>query len=121
MSSTEKVILKSVKSQLVAANLGITSDASSIEISAPVIQNLFEELVAHVFKSSIQVGSGMVLYHDMELRNYRSVIVEVAIAIANKISGNGKVWVYELPGVENMATFVHHGTIETLELRFQIK
>ena len=54
MSNSEKVVLKSVKSQLVAANLGITLDASSIEVSTPVIQNLFEELGAHVLKFDVR-------------------------------------------------------------------
>ncbi len=114
MSDLGKVVLKSVDSQLVAAILGITLDALSVEISTPIIQNLFDELISYVFKTDVQFGNSMVLYHDMELRNYKSVIVEVAILIAEKIPENGKIWVYELPGVNNMVTAVHRGPLDEL-------
>ena len=120
MSYSEKVVLKSVKSQLVAANLGITLDASSVEISTPIIQNLFNEARSYVFSFGVEVGNGMVLYHDMELRNFRSVIIEVIIVIKEKIPENGKIWVYELPGVENMATAVHRGSLATLGETYEL-
>lgn len=119
MSDSGNIVLKSVESQLVAASLGITLDASSVEISTPVINDLFATTLSFVVESGAQLGTFMVLYHDMELRKFKSVIVEVAISITEKIPENKKVWVYELPGVENMATIVHRGSLETLEIAYK--
>ncbi|WP_071880628.1 GyrI-like domain-containing protein [Pleurocapsa sp. PCC 7327] len=56
---------------------------------------------------------GIAIYHDTKLRD-RDIPVESAVPIYDQISGNERVWVYELPAVETMACAVHHGSFATL-------
>ena len=106
-----EVILKPVASQIVAATVGIIPNYDEC---GAIFDRMFDEAFSYVFNQGIkQVGSGISIYHDTKLRD-RYIPVEAATPIYEKIPNSEKVWVYELPGVEQMACVVHHGEFSSL-------
>ncbi len=106
-----EVILKPVSSQLVAATVGVIPNYDEC---GAIFDRMFEEAFSYVFSQGIkQVGSGISIYHDTKLRD-RYIPVEAAAPIYEKIPNSENVWVYELPGIEEMACVVHHGAFSSL-------
>ena len=115
--SNYEVILKSVESQLVAATLGVIPNYQECE---PIFDRLFDRTYNYVCSQGLKkVGSGIAIYHETKLRD-RNIPVEVAAPIFQKIPGNEKVWVYELPGVETMACAVHQGSFSNLGQAYNV-
>jgi len=106
-----EVVLKPIESQLVAATVGVIPNYQSC---GSTFDRLFDEAYAHASRHNLKrFGSGISIYHDTKLRD-RDIPVEAVVPIYEKIPGNEKVWVYELPGVEDMACAVHHGSFANL-------
>ncbi|MEM7555584.1 MAG: MerR family transcriptional regulator [Cyanobacteria bacterium P01_A01_bin.84] len=106
-----EVILKPVASQLVAATVGVIPNYDECGV---IFDRMFEETFSYAFSQGIkQVSSGISIYHDTKLRD-KHIPVEAATPIYEKIPDSGKVWVYELPAVEEMACVVHHGEFSGL-------
>ena len=106
-----EVILKPVASQIVAATVGIIPNYDEC---GAIFDRMFDEAFSYVFSQGIkQVGNGISIYHDTKLRDHH-IPVEAAAPIYEKIPNSEKIWVYELPGVEQMACVVHHGEFSSL-------
>lgn len=106
-----EVVLKPIESQLVAATVGVIPNYQDC---GPMFDRMFDEACNHVSRHNLKrFGNGISIYHDTKLRD-RDIPVEAALPIYEKIPGNEKVWVYELPGVEDMACVVHHGSFSNL-------
>ena len=58
-------------------------------------------------------GPCLTVYHDAGYRE-QDVDVEVCHAVTADVTGNGRVTVRQLPGVEKMACAVHRGSLRTL-------
>ena len=109
--SNYEVILKPIKSQLVAATMGIIPN---FDECGPVLESLFERVYTHVFTNDIkEVGSGINIYHETKLRD-RNIPVEAAVPIPSEIASSDRIWVYKLPEIEMVAGVVHHGSFAAL-------
>ncbi len=64
-------------------------------------------------QGSHPMGPCLTIYHDPEYRE-REVDAEVCEPMDASVRSSGRVKVYDLPGVETMASLVHHGSFETL-------
>lgn len=113
--SNYEIILKPVKSQLVAGTLGVIPDFDNC---TSIIEQLFDRVYGYVFSQGIKdVGSGINVYHETKLRDKHiplETIVPISHTIPNDDSQAPSVWVYELPEVETMACVVHHGSFNSL-------
>ena len=106
-----EVILKPVESQLVAVTIGVIPNYQDC---GPIFDRLFNEIYSYVSRHNLkQLGNGISIYHDTKLRD-RDIPVEAAVPIHEKIPGNEKVLIYELPGIEDMACTVHRGSFASL-------
>lgn len=111
-----EVILKPVESQLVAVTVGVIPNYQDC---GPIFDRLFTEAYSYASRHNLkQLGNGISIYHDTKLRDCE-IPVEAAVAIYEKIPSNEKVWVYELPGVEEMACTVHRGSFTSLGLAYK--
>ncbi|MEM7725200.1 MAG: MerR family transcriptional regulator [Cyanobacteria bacterium P01_A01_bin.45] len=106
-----EVILKPVASQMVAATVGVIPNYDEC---GAIFDRMFDEVFSYAFSQGIkQIGSGISIYHDTKLRD-RYIPVEAAAPIYEKIPSSEKVWIYELPAVEEMACVIHHGEFSSL-------
>ncbi len=114
MSDSEQVVLKSVEPQLVAASLGIIPNDR--EGAPSVIVPLFQKTSEYLINQGVtNLGNAICIYHDIEARNHQSIPIETIIPIFDNISATQEIWIYELPKVDQMASLVHRGSLDTLE------
>jgi DNA-binding transcriptional MerR regulator len=99
---TQEVVIKRVEPLRVAA----------IRDVVPTFADqgqLWSELDAYLGQRQINpLGPCLTIYHDTDYRE-RDVDLEVCEPVANTVSGEGRVNVYDLPGVETLACILHHG------------
>ena len=126
MSDAEKVVLKSVEAQLVAANFGIIPNATEVEKIAPIIANLFDVAYRYTLQNGLdRIGNLICIYHDIKLRdsdvNLRStsIPIEAAVPIFETIPNNEQIWIYELPKVDSMASIVHKSSLGTIKQAYE--
>ena len=114
MINSGKIILKSVKSQLVAASLGIIPNDRE---SAPsVIVPLFEKTYEYLINQGVNnFGKAICIYHDLESRNHQNIPVETIIPIFEKIPVVENIWIYNLPKVDQMLSIIHRDSLSSLE------
>jgi effector-binding domain-containing protein len=78
-----------------------------------IFEQLFDRVYHHAYSEGLKnVGCGISIYHDTKLRD-RDIPVEAA-AIFEAIPSNEQVWIYQLPGVETMASVIHQGSFNSL-------
>lgn len=113
-----EVVLKKVAPQLVASVSGVIP---GYDESGPVFDRLFDEVYDHVCRDQgvRQVGQGIALYHDHEDGSNRDIQVEALAPLYAPLKGSARVQVYELPGVETMASVVHQGAFASLGLAYR--
>ena len=109
--SNYEVILKPIKSQLVAATLGIIPN---FDDCSPILDSLFDQVYTHAFGNGLkEVGCGINIYHETRLRD-KDIPVEAVVPIPHKIPTSNRIWIYKLPEVETVACVVHHGSFASL-------
>jgi DNA-binding transcriptional MerR regulator len=80
---------------------------------------LWGELEACLARQGVRPAAPcLTVYYDTEYRE-RDVDLEVCEPIDGRLAGEGRVAVRELPGVEMMATVVHHSSYRTLHEAYQ--
>lgn len=105
-----EVVIKKVEPQLVASRRGVTP---SYEVIGPILDQLFDEAYGYARRSGVQrVGCGITLYHSESAEN--GIEIEAAAPLYEPLESGDGVQVYELPGVEQMASTIHHGPFATL-------
>ena len=103
MMSVYDVVLKKVEPILIAGVRGV--------IAAPPEQKpLWDELACGLESKGVFTGPCFALYHSEEPQ----WDVECCWALKSQVEPNGLVKVYELPGVEMMASTVHKGPFVTI-------
>jgi DNA-binding transcriptional MerR regulator len=101
--SAYDVVLKKVEPLLIAGVRGV--------IAAPPEQKpSWDELVCGLKSKGVFTGACFALYHSEEPQ----WDVEVCWALKSPVKPSGQVKVYELPGVETMASTVHKGPFVTI-------
>ncbi|ELS01326.1 transcriptional regulator, effector-binding domain/component [Xenococcus sp. PCC 7305] len=117
MSDAEKVVLKAVETQWIAATLGVIPNYRD---SGPILNTLFTKAFQYAQENKVEIiGSPICIYHDNTIRE-SNIPIETIIPIAQEISANEEVWVYQLPKVNNMASIVHKGSFATIEKVYDI-
>jgi len=113
MSDFEKVVVKTVESQLVAASLGIIPNDR--EEAPLIIGTLFNKTTKYLLAQGVtNFGNAICIYHDIESRDHKSLPIETIIPIYDEISGTENIWVYELPKVDQMASLVYRGSVDNI-------
>jgi effector-binding domain-containing protein len=80
----------------------------------PAIGGLFQELMGTVYgQGSKPAGPAIAVWHDQEMKE-SDVDGEASIPIEKPIQETDRVKVYEMPGIESAACFVHHGSFQKL-------
>lgn len=111
-----EVILKQVEPMWVASVSGMIPNYDQSE---PIFDRLFDEVYAYVHRQGVRnPGCGIALYHDAQTEA-DEMPVEALAPLPERIGGSQRVRVYELPGVEAVASVVHHGPFATLGNAYQ--
>lgn len=111
LMSNYEVIVKSIPSQLVAATLGILPN---FDDCTPIIENMFDFVYGYASDNGVkEVGVGINIYHETKLRD-RHIPIETVVPISHQIPNGDRVWVYELPEVEQVACVVHQGSFDSI-------
>jgi effector-binding domain-containing protein len=106
------VVIKTVEAQTVASIREVVPNYSAIG-------ELFGPLCAFTGKKRIKVtGPAMAIYYDHEYRE-KEVDAEVAVPVAGNPQVNGKIKIYQLPAVDQMACLIHRGPYEELSRSYQ--
>lgn len=114
-----EVVLKKVKPQIVAISRKI---AASFAHKAQFASELRDFLKQNDVK---QTDCLLYIYHDSEYHDNDINMVEIAIPVDSLSVGNiversnGRITVRELPGVNTMATLLHHGSPHTIIEAYQ--
>ena len=103
-----KVVIKKTEPQTVASMRGILPTYGDVgEFYGEIFKYLAKKFI---FKPS---GYTMMICHDSEYKEH-DVDVEIAVPIKKAIPDSDKVKVYELPGLEQAACFVHKGHYDNI-------
>ena len=101
-----EVVLKRVEPQWVAAVRGKIADYITSE---PIFIRLYAELDAFLAKRGVrQHGPRMALFHEPDAHDH-DIQVQAGVLLPARMPGDGRVEIYEMPGVARMACVVHHG------------
>lgn len=106
------IVIKSLPAIRVAE---LTATAASFEPEhiGPVIGSLYEELFRRLEVAGVtSVGPGVASYEDAPEGSGR-ISVHAAVEVASPLP-NGTVQVLDLPPVDQAATIVHHGSMDTV-------
>jgi effector-binding domain-containing protein len=106
------VVIKKVESQRVASIRDVIPKYGAIG-------SLYGNLFAYIGKKRLKVnGPGIGIYHDQEYRE-NNADVEAAVSVSGTASSEGKINVYDLPSVEQMACLVYQGPYEEIGRGYQ--
>jgi DNA-binding transcriptional MerR regulator len=101
------VVIKQIGTMQVAARRGVVP-------TPPEQGPLWDELLGYLEQHKVQMnGTPMAIYHDAEARE-RDWDIEVAMPVGGAPAPEGRIQVYDLPGVESMACVVHAGSFATI-------
>jgi DNA-binding transcriptional MerR regulator len=107
-----EVVLKRVEPQLVASIRDVIPDVTQINAT---FNRLFDEVYAYAGARGAKCnGLAIDLWHDPEPRE-ENMEVEACAPVAAPIPESERVRVYELPGVEQVASTTHHGGFDAIE------
>lgn len=110
------VVLKTVAPLRVAQIRGV---APSMEQIGPSLDGLFDQVMAYLSHQGATIGAPpTTLYYDAEMRE-TDITVGVCMPFEGHLNDGEndgeQVHVSELPGVETMASVIHHGSFSTLK------
>ncbi len=111
--SQHEIKIKKVEPQLVVA---ARENVPTRERLNATFTRLFDQLAGHlVLRHKVsEFGSPTCIYHSWE----PFIDVEAAFPIFKAVPSSEHARVYTLPGVETMATIVHRGSFDTLEVSY---
>jgi len=103
-----KIIVKKVEPQLVASVRDVLPTYGDVG-------RLYEEIFEYLGRKMVfkPAGPVMTIGYDNEYKE-SDVDVEAAVPISKKVAGQGRVKIYELPGLEQAACTVHKGRYEDI-------
>lgn len=103
------VVVKSLPSVRVAELTGVAPDFDTI---GPVIQPLYEELMTRLKAAGIALtGPGVAYYEDAP---GGGVLVHAGVEVAAPLGEDDGLRIVDLPPVEQAATIVHRGSMDTV-------
>jgi predicted transcriptional regulator YdeE/DNA-binding transcriptional MerR regulator len=105
------VILKKIEPQWVASIGGIIPSYAESE---PIFDRLFDEIYSFVLSQGLRCSQpGIAIYHDPQAGD-ENFLVEAACSLPRPIPASGAIRVYQLVGVDNAASVIHHGPFATI-------
>lgn len=109
------ILLKSVAPLRVAQTCFI---APGWEQVSPTLTRVFVQIQEHVRQQGVTwLIPGITLFHDNE-HHERDISVSACLTFEGSVDDSEQVKVTELPGVEMMASVIHHGSFCTLHLAY---
>ena len=106
------VVLKNVAPLRVAQIRGV---APSMEQIGPTLDGLFDQVMGYLSHQGAPSGAPpTTLYYDAEMRE-TDITVGACMPFEGHLRDGEQVHVSELPGVETMASVIHHGSFSTLK------
>ncbi len=92
--------------------------APSMQQLGPTLDSLFDQVGNYLSQQGASpVGPGITLYLDQDVPE-QDVRVATCIAFEGTLSDGAQIKVVELPGMEAMASVIHHGSFSTLNLAY---
>jgi DNA-binding transcriptional MerR regulator len=111
-----EIVVKVVEPQQVASVRGVIP---SYDESEPIFDRLFDEVYGYVKRKGLRrAGCGIAVYHNPEGPD-QDIAVEACAPVYEPLAASGRVQVYDLPRVEQMACVVHHGPFATITQAYQ--
>jgi DNA-binding transcriptional MerR regulator len=105
------VVLKQVAPLRVAQIRGV---APSMEQIGLTLNHLFDQVMGYISQQgATSAGPGTTLYYDNEMRD-TDINVGACMPFEGALKESEQVQVIELPGIETMASVIHHGSFSTL-------
>ncbi|MFC1954870.1 GyrI-like domain-containing protein, partial [Chloroflexota bacterium] len=104
-----QVTLKKVEPIIVAAVRETIPEFSGADIA-----RMFQELISFVMNNEIKpAGPTMMIYNDEDYKEQEADI-EVAFQMDRAVSSDGRIKIYELPGIDEAASIVFEGSYEEM-------
>jgi effector-binding domain-containing protein len=104
-----QITLKKIEPIVVASVRDVLPEFSGEEIAV-----MFQELLSFVMSSEAKpAGPTMMIYNDEDYKE-QNADIEVAFQIDRIVPAEGRIKIYELPGIEQMATIVFKGSYEEM-------
>ncbi|WP_028479622.1 MerR family transcriptional regulator [Nocardia sp. CNY236] len=103
------VVLKTLPSVRVAELTGSAPDFTAI---TPVIQPLFGELLRHLAAAGITPSGPAVAYYEDAPDG--GILVHAGVEVTAPLGEDDRLRIVDLPPVEQAATIMHHGSMETV-------
>ena len=108
---TYDVVLKKVAPLKVAQVHGV---APSMELIGPTLDRLFDQVIGYINQHGATcAGPAATLYYDAEFSEH-NVSVGACMPFSGSLTPGEQVTIDELPGVERMASVIHHGPFSTM-------
>jgi effector-binding domain-containing protein len=112
MMTIANVVTKQIEPMLVASIHEVLPEYGAIG-------SLYPEIFAHLGRQGAKPGSCGAIWHDPTYRE-SDIDGEAIVCLAEKIPGNDRIKVYELPIVDRMACIVHHGSYRTITSAYNL-
>jgi effector-binding domain-containing protein len=111
------VIVKKVAPLRVAE---VRDVAPNMEKLGPTLDRLFDEVQAYIAQQGAKsLMPAITLYYDQEMGEQNIQVGASMTYEGSKLPGGDRVKAVELPGVEKMASVIHHGSFSTLNLAYE--
>jgi effector-binding domain-containing protein len=106
------VVIKKIEPTLVASIREILPEYSAIG-------SLYRELFPYLYQHDTKPGVEAAIWYDNTYKE-SDVDGEAVVFLGKKITSSDRIQVYELPGCEQMACIVHHGSYQTFPTSYNL-
>lgn len=114
-SATAHVVLRGVEPQTVAFMTDRAAGFGNANIG-PVVGPLFDRLASALSAAEVSnFGPGIAVYAADESGDGSGVLVTAAFVVSDSVMAEGEFEITNLPGIDEAAVMVHHGTIDGIE------
>ena len=117
--STEEVVIKAIAPVRVAELSAVAASYEPPDIG-PVITPLYPELFRRLEEAGIAMAGPPMAYYGSAPDAPDGVICHAAVPIGEVPAGNLGVEIVDLPGVEEAATLIHHGPMDSVDTTMQV-
>ncbi|MGW1840287.1 MerR family transcriptional regulator [Streptomyces sp. NPDC002067] len=111
--STDEVVVKRIPPVRVA-ELSATADNFAPEVIGPVVGPLFDELCHRLDRAGVAPADPSIAYYEAAPGAGEAVLVHAAIPVTAAPDAPHGLTIVDLPAVENAATIVHRGSMDTV-------
>jgi DNA-binding transcriptional MerR regulator/effector-binding domain-containing protein len=116
--SVEEVVIKSVPPVRVAELSAVAASYEAPDVG-PVITPLYPELFKRLEQAGLSMTGAPLAYYDAAPDAPDGVVCHAAVPVGAVPPGDHGLAIVELPGIDQAATLIHHGPMETVDTTMQ--